>query len=130
LRRELEKFENPEVVTEYRRRYGDPLEEVEPGELMELMESLWASRAGAYAQLREDLRRDKVDPWGTRIKLTETYFRNQYFRINKLDAEKDRSKILDIEDFIDYLVFAKIREHQEAEEQEARFIRDRHTPRF
>lgn len=130
MRRELEKFENAEVAAEYRRRYGDPLEEVEPSELMELMESLWASRAGTYAQLREDLRRKNVDPWGTRIQLTETYFRNQFFRTNKLDPEKERSKILDIEDFIGWLVFDKIREHQREEEEESRFIRDRHAPRI
>ncbi|MBM3273943.1 MAG: hypothetical protein FJZ00_02230, partial [Candidatus Sericytochromatia bacterium] len=54
-KRELERFENPLLKEEYLQKYGDPCEDVAPDELMDLMESLWASRSGQYAQLRDTL---------------------------------------------------------------------------
>ncbi len=74
-RRELSKFQVPEVRDQYMAKYGDPLEEVSPQDLMDLMENLWTSNRGSYAVLREKMRREGHDPWTVRLSLIENYFR-------------------------------------------------------
>ncbi|MBM3268851.1 MAG: hypothetical protein FJZ01_14520 [Candidatus Sericytochromatia bacterium] len=129
-KRELEKFEDPLIKEQYLEKYGDPLEDVSPDELMDLMESLWASRSGQYAQLRDSLTKKGIDSWNARIQLLENYFRNLYVRQTKLDEEKDKSKIQDVGDFIGCRVRDLIRAHQEKEAEDAQFVRDRFGPRI
>lgn len=129
-RRELAKFEDPLIKEQYLEKYGDPLEDVAPDELMDLMESLWASRSGQYAQLRDTLTKKGVDSWNARIQLVENYFRNLYVRQSKLDEEKDKSKVDDVTDFIGCRVRDLIRAHQEKEAEDSAHIRDRFGPRI
>ncbi|MBI6546856.1 MAG: hypothetical protein HY692_08675 [Cyanobacteria bacterium NC_groundwater_1444_Ag_S-0.65um_54_12] len=129
-RRELEKFEDPLIKEQYLEKYGDPLADVSPDELMELMEGLWASRSGQYAQLREALNKKGLDSWSARIELLENYFRNLYVRQNKLDEAKDKSRIQDVGDFISCRVRDLIKAHQEKEAAEAEHLRDPFGPRI
>ncbi len=124
-RRELTKFQVPEVRDQYMEKYGDPLEEVSPQDLMDLMENLWTSNRGTYAALREKLRREGSDPWTVRLSLVENYFRNMYVRQEKLDEEADKVKVLDITHFIQFRIEELIRQHQEREAEEARHTRDK-----
>lgn len=129
-RRELEKFEDPLIKEQYKEKYGDPLDECAPDELMDLMENLWASKAGQYAQLREALTKRGLDSWTARIELCEHYFHNLYVRQHKLDEEGDRSRIQDVSDFIACRVRDLIKAHQAKEAEEAEHVRDRFGPRI
>lgn len=129
-RRELEKFEDPFIKEQYLEKYGDPLEDVSPDELMDLMESLWASKSGQYAALRDVLNKKGMDSWTGRIELLENYFRNLYLRQSKLDEVADKSKIQDVNDFIGCRVRDLIKAHQAAEAEESQHIRDRFGPRI
>lgn len=124
-RRELTKFQVPEVRDQYMDKYGDPLEEVSPQDLMDLMENLWTSNRGTYAALREKLRREGQDPWTVRLSLVENYFRNMYLRQEKLDEEADKVKVLDVTHFIQFRIEELIKQHQEREAEEARHTRDK-----
>lgn len=124
-RRELTKFQVPEVRDQYMEKYGDPLEEVSPQDLMDLMENLWTSNRGTYAALREKLRREGNDPWTVRLSLVENYFRNMYLREAKLDEEADKVKVLDVTNFIQFRIDELIKQHQEREAEEARHTRDK-----
>lgn len=124
-RRELTKFQVPEVRDQYMDKYGDPLEEVSPQDLMDLMENLWTSNRGTYATLREKMRREGNDPWTVRLSLVENYFRNMYLRQEKLDEEADKVKVLDITHFIQFRIEELIKQHQEREAEEARHTRDK-----
>lgn len=124
-RRELTKFQVPEVRDQYMEKYGDPLEEVSPQDLMDLMENLWTSNRGTYATLREKLRREGNDPWTVRLSLVENYFRNMYLREAKLDEEADKVKVLDVTNFIQFRIDELIKQHQEREAEEARHTRDK-----
>ena len=124
-RRELTKFQVPEVRDQYMEKYGDPLEEVSPQDLMDLMENLWTSNRGTYAALREKLRREGNDPWTVRLSLVENYFRNMYMREAKLDEEADKVKVLDVTNFIQFRIDELIKQHQEREAEEARHTRDK-----
>lgn len=124
-RRELAKFQVPEVRDQYIEKYGDPLEEVSPQDLMDLMENLWTSNRGTYAALREKLRRDGSDPWSVRLVLIENYFRVLYIRQEKLDEEADTLKIQDVSLFIQFRIDELIRQFQEREAEEARHSRDK-----
>ena len=124
-RRELTKFQVPEVRDQYMEKYGDPLEEVSPQDLMDLMENLWTSNRGTYAALREKLRREGNDPWTVRLSLVENYFRNMYLRQEKLDEEADKVKVLDVTNFIQFRIDELIKQHQEREAEEARHTRDK-----
>lgn len=124
-RRELNKFAVPEVRQQYIDKYGDPLEEVTPQDLMDLMENLWTSGRGTYATMREQMRRDGQDPWTVRLSLVETYFRSLYVRQAKLDEETDKVKVQDVTNFIQFRIDELIRAHQEQEAEEARYSRDK-----
>ncbi|MBU6427756.1 MAG: hypothetical protein KGR26_01975 [Cyanobacteria bacterium REEB65] len=129
-RRELAKFDDEEIKRQYEEKYGDPLDDCSPEDLMDLMESLWGQKAGQYAQLRDSLTRKGLDSWSTRIELCEHYFRNLYVRQNKLDESADKSKIQDVSDFIACRVRDLIKAHQAKEAEEAEHIRDRFGPRI
>ena len=124
-RRELTKFQVPEVRDQYMDKYGDPLEEVSPQDLMDLMENLWTSNRGTYAALREKMRREGHDPWTVRLVLVENYFRNMYLRESKLDEEADAVKVLDVTHFIQFRIEELIKQFQEREAEEARHSRDK-----
>lgn len=124
-RRELTKFQVPEVRDQYIDKYGDPLEEVSPQDLMDLMENLWTSNRGTYAALREKMRREGHDPWTVRLALVENYFRNMYVRESKLDEEADKVKLLDVTHFIQFRIEELIKQFQEREAEEARHSRDK-----
>ena len=124
-RRELTKFQVPEVRDQYMDKYGDPLEEVSPQDLMDLMENLWTSNRGTYAALREKMRREGHDPWTVRLVLVENYFRNMYIRESKLDEEADAVKVLDVTHFIQFRIEELIKQFQEREAEEARHSRDK-----
>ena len=124
-RRELSKFAVPEVRQQYIDKYGDPLEEVTPQDLMDLMENLWTSGRGTYAAMREKLRRDGQDPWSVRLALVEVYFRSLYLRQANLDEEADKIKVGDVTLFIQFRIDELIRSHQEQEAEEARYSRDK-----
>lgn len=124
-RRELVKFADPEIREQYIQKYGDPLEDVSPQDLMDLMENLWTSGRGTYATMREALRREGQDPWTVRLKLVEAYFKSLYLRQSKLDEEADSIKVLDVNNFIVYRVEELIKAHQEQEAEEARYSRDK-----
>ena len=124
-RRELTKFQVPEVRDQYMDKYGDPLEEVSPQDLMDLMENLWTSNRGTYAALREKLRREGGDPWTVRLTLIETYFRALYLRESKLDETADAVKVQDVTHFIQFRIEELVRQHQEREAEEARHSRDK-----
>ncbi|MDB5098414.1 MAG: hypothetical protein JWM80_2835 [Cyanobacteria bacterium RYN_339] len=124
-RRELTKFAVPEVRQQYIDKYGDPLEDVSPQDLMDLMENLWTSGRGTYATMREKMRRDGQDPWSVRLLLVETYFRTLYLRQANLDEETDKVKVQDVTNFIQYRIEELIKSHQEQEAEEARYSRDK-----
>ncbi|HEY9721504.1 MAG TPA: hypothetical protein V6D47_05795 [Oscillatoriaceae cyanobacterium] len=130
--RELVKFADPEIKEQYLRTYGDPLEDVSPQDLMDLMENLWSSNRGSYAQLRESLRRAGQDPWTTRIALVEAYFKSLYIRQSGLDEKADEAKVYDVTNFMRFRIEELIKAHQEQEAEEARHSRDKfgiRTPR-
>ena len=124
-RRELNKFAVPEVRQQYIDKYGDPLEEVSPQDLMDLMENLWTSGRGTYATTREKMRREGQDPWTVRLTLVETYFRSLYLRQANLDEEGDALKVNDVTNFIQFRIDELIKAHQEQEAEEARYSRDK-----
>jgi hypothetical protein len=124
-RRELTKFQVPEVRDQYMDKYGDPLEEVSPQDLMDLMENLWTSNRGTYAVHREKLRREGHDPWSVRLALVEQYFRTLYLRQEKLDEQADALKVQDVTLFIQFRIDELIKQHQEREAEEARHTRDK-----
>lgn len=124
-RRELTKFAVPEVRQQYIDKYGDPLEDVSPQDLMDLMENLWTSGRGTYATMREKMRREGQDPWTVRLSLVGTYFRSLYLRQANLDEEADKVKVQDVTNFIDFRIEELIKAHQEQEAEEARYSRDK-----
>ncbi|MEB3285485.1 MAG: hypothetical protein VKN33_09390 [Candidatus Sericytochromatia bacterium] len=124
-RRELAKFQVPEVREQYIGKYGDPLEEVSPQDLMDLMENLWTSSRGTYAVHREKMRKEGHDPWTVRLALVEQYFRSLYIRQEKLDETADALKVNDVTHFIQFRVEELIKQHQEREADEARHSRDK-----
>lgn len=132
-RRELAKFAAPGVRDQYIDKYGDPLEEVSPQDLMDLMENLWTSGRGTYATMREAMRRDGGDPWTIRLSLVEAYFKTLYLRHSGLDEAADKLKVEDVTNFIRFRIDELIRAHQEQEAEEARYSRDKfgiRAPRF
>jgi hypothetical protein len=124
-RRELNKFAVPEVRQQYIEKYGDPLEDVSPQDLMDLMENLWTSGRGTYAAMREKMRRDGTDPWSVRLELVEVYFRSLYLRQANLDEETDKVKVADVTNFIQFRIDELIRAHQEQEAEDAKYSRDK-----
>ena len=126
-RRELVKFSDPDIVQQYMDKYGDPLEDVTPQDLMDLMENLWTSNRGTYAQMREAARRQGQDPWTVRLALVHAYFKSLYLRQSKLDeaSAADKIKIDDVSNFISFRIDALIKAHQEQEAEEARYSRDK-----
>lgn len=132
-RRELVKFGAPGVREQYMATYGDPLEEVSPQDLMDLMENLWTSGRGTYATMREAMRRDGGDPWSIRLALVEAYFKTLYLRSSELDETTDKLKVDDVSLFIRFRIDELIKSHQEQEAEEARYSRDKfgiRAPRF
>lgn len=124
-RRELTKFQVPEVKEQYLEKYGDPLEEVTPQDLMDLMENLWSANRGPTAQLREKLRREGHDPWTVRLALVESYFKTLYTRGTGIDEATDPVHYHDISHFIQYRIEEQVRAHQEAEAEADRYTRDK-----
>ena len=124
-RRELMKFADPEIKDQYIRKYGDPLEEVSPQDLMDLMENLWTSNRGTYATTRENMRREGQDPWTIRLALVEAYFKSLFLRSSQLDEEADKVKVEDVTTFIQFRIDELIKAHQEQEAEEARYSRDK-----
>lgn len=119
--RTLAKFQDPGIKDQYLEKYGDPLDEVSPQDLMDLMENLWLSTRGSYAALRDSLTRKGMDPWTTRQELAQAYFKAMYLREHDLDEESDKSKVEDVTDFIRVRIMDSIREFQALEaEQDAR----------
>lgn len=119
------KFADPEIKDQYLRKYGDPLEEVSPQDLMDLMENLWTSGRGTYATMREQLRREGNDPWTIRIALVEAYFKNLYLRQSGDDEKADEVKVYDVTNFIRFRIDELIKAFQEQEAEEARHTRDK-----
>lgn len=124
-RREISKFADPLVKEQYLQKYGDPLDDVTPQDLMDLMENLWTSGRGSYAQQREALRRQGQDPWTVRLALVEAYFKSLYLRQSNLDEQADHLKVEDVSNFIKFRIDELIRAHQEQEAEEARHSRDK-----
>jgi hypothetical protein len=124
-RRELTKFAVPEVRTQYMDKYGDPLEDVSPQDLMDLMENLWTSSRGTYAVLREKLRREGQDPWTVRLALVESYFKTLFMRTAEFTESDEPVKYLDVTYFIQYRIEELIKSHQEQEAEESRYSRDK-----
>ena len=124
-RRELLKFAEPDIKDNYIRKYGDPLEEVTPQDLMDLMENLWTSNRGSYATLRENMRREGLDPWSIRLSLVEAYFKSLYLRSSQLDEVADKIQVEDVTQFIQFRIDELIKAHQEQEAEEARYSRDK-----
>lgn len=121
MNRRLEKFQDVAIKEQYLEKYGDPLEEVSPQDLMDLMENLWLSTRGTYADLRNTLTRKGVDPWTNRQELALAYFKAMYVREHDLDEAADQSKIEDVTDFIKVRIQDMIKEFQAREaEQDAR----------
>lgn len=129
-RRDLVRFQDPIIKDQYLEKYGDPLEDVAPEDLMDLMENLWASTSGPYAQYKGNLVKGGMDPWSARQELAEHYFRNLYIRAHKLDEEADKSRIQDVTAFIGCRILDLIRVHQASEAAESEHIRDRYSPRI
>lgn len=129
-RRDLVRFQDPVVKQEYFDKYGDPLDDVAPQDLMDLMENLWASTSGPYSQLKTTLVKKGMDPWSVRQELAEHYFRNMYIRNHKLDEEADKSRIQDVTGFIGCRIADLIRAHQAQEAADSEHIRDRFGPRI
>ena len=92
---------------------------------MDLMENLWTSGRGSYAQQREALRRQGQDPWTVRLALVEAYFKSLYLRQSNLDEQADHLKVEDVSNFIKFRIDELIRAHQEQEAEEARHSRDK-----
>lgn len=124
-RRELMKFADPEIKDQYLTKYGDPLEDVTPQDLMDLMENLWTSSRSTYATMREELRRKGQDPWTVRLTLVEAYFKNLFLRQSGDDENADEVKIYDITNFIRFRIDELVKAHQEQEAEEARYTRDK-----
>lgn len=119
--RALAKFQDQAIKDQYLEKYGDPLDEVSPQDLMDLMENLWLSTRGNYASLRDGLTRKGVDPWTCRQQLAQAYFKAMYLREHELDEDEDKSKVEDVTDFILVRIHDHIREFQAREaEQDAR----------
>lgn len=118
-RRELAKFQDPGIREDYLAKYGDPLEEVGPEDIMDLMENLWGSQRGTYWQLRQELVKQGRDPWTARQELAEAYFRSIYVREHDLDESRDLAKVEDVSNFIMARVQELIREAQRLEAEEA-----------
>jgi hypothetical protein len=118
-RRELAKFQDPGIREDYLAKYGDPLEDVGPEDIMDLMENLWGSQKGTYFQLRHELTKQGRDPWTARQELAEVYFRTLYLREHELDEAEDKAKVSDVSDFIMARVQELIREAQRMEAEEA-----------
>jgi hypothetical protein len=118
-RRELAKFQDPGIREDYLAKYGDPLEEVGPEDIMDLMENLWGSQRGTYWQLRQELTKKGRDPWTARQELAEAYFRSIYVREHDLDESRDLAKVEDVSNFIMARVQELIREAQRLEAEEA-----------
>lgn len=124
-RRELVKFSDPDIVDQYVDKYGDPLEEVTPQDLMDLMENLWTSSRGTYATTREAMRREGQDPWSIRLVLVHAYFKNLFLRQSKMDEVADKIKVEDVSNFINFRIDELIKAHQNQEAEEARYSRDK-----
>lgn len=124
-RRALEKFQDPAIKDMYLERYGDPLEDVSPQDLMDLMENLWGSTRGSYAALRDEHTRKGVDPWTNRQLLAHAYFRAMFQREQDWEDEADKSKIEDVADFIFQRITDLIREHQKIEAEQDAKTRDK-----
>ena len=124
-RRELNKFDDPLVREQYMQKYGDPLEDVSPQDLMDLMENLWTSGRGTYATMREKARREGHDPWSIRISLVEAYFKSLYLRQSGMDEQAENLKVNDVALFISFRIEELIRSFQEQEAEEARHSRDK-----
>ena len=118
-RRELAKFQDAGVREDYLAKYGDPLEDVGPEDIMDLMENLWGSPKGTYSQLRHELSKQGKDPWTVRQELAEAYFRTLYLRDHDLDETRDHAKVEDVSNFIMARVQELIREAQRLEAEEA-----------
>lgn len=129
-RRELAKFQDPGIREDYLAKYGDPLEDVGPEDIMDLMENLWASTKGTYFQLRHELTRQGKDPWTARQELAEAYFRSLYVREHDLDEVADAAKVEDVSNFIMARVQELIREAQRLEAQEAESTRGKFGSRL
>ena len=121
MNRRLEKFQDVAIKEQYLEKYGDPLEDVSPQDLMDLMENLWLSTRGTYATLRDTLTRKGIDPWSNRQELAMAYFKAMYVREHELDDASDKSQIEDVSDFIKVRISDMIKEFQVREaEQDAR----------
>ncbi|GEM_PF-1063931 len=118
-RRELAKFQDPGIREDYLAKYGDPLDEVGPEDIMDLMENLWSSQRGTYFQLRQELTKQGSDPWTARQELAEVYFRSLYIREHDIDESQDKIKVDDVSSFIMARVQELIREAQRLEAEEA-----------
>lgn len=123
--RALAKFQDPGIKEQYLEKYGDPLDEVSPQDLIDLMENLWLSRRGTYATLRDSLTRKGMDPWTCRQELAQAYFLAMYVRENDLDEEADKSKVEDVTDFIRCRIMDQIREFQAREAEQDKGARDK-----
>lgn len=123
-RRDFMKFDAPGVRDQYLAKYGDPLEDVSPQDLMDLMENLWTSGRGTYATLRESLRRQSLDPWTIRLKLVHAYFKTLALRNPTFDVN-DAPTLGDFELFIDFRIEELNKRHQEIEAEEFRNTRDK-----
>jgi len=121
----LTKFAVPEVKQQYLEKYGDPLEDVSPQDLMDLMENLWTSGRNNYATMREKMRRDGADPWTVRLSLVETYFVALFVRQSGINEETDAVKLQDATHFIQFRIEELVRSHQEQEAEDARYTRDK-----
>lgn len=124
-RRELVKFSDPDIVNQYMDKYGDPLEDVTPQDLMDLMENLWTSNRGSYATMREAMRRDGQDPWSIRLVLVHAYFKSLFLRQSKLDETADKIQVEDASNFISFRIDELIKAHQNQEAEDARYSRDK-----
>lgn len=125
MNRRLEKFQDVAIKEQYLEKYGDPLEDVSPQDLMDLMENLWLSTRGTYAALRDSLTRKGIDPWTNRQELAMAYFKAMYLREHELDETADKSKVEDVTDFIKVRVLDSIKEFQAREAEQDSKTRDK-----
>ena len=116
----LAKFQDEELRARCHSAVGDPLEEVESEDLIDLMENLWTTRRGTYATLREELVKAGRDPWASRQDLAVAYFRSMTTR-DRSDEELELLGAELLDEWIRCRVVELIREHQAKEaEQDAR----------
>jgi len=116
----LAKFQDEELRARCQAAVGDPLEEVESEDLVDLMENLWTTRRGVYATLRDDLVKAGRDPWAGRQDLAVAYFRSMTTR-DRSDEELELLGHELLDEWIRCRVLELIREHQIKEaEQDAR----------